>query len=147
MIDADGPGAVTRIWSGGPKPNGVIRFYLDGSDKPVIEMSAADLIGGKGLVGPPLSEITARGLNLYLPIPYAKHCKMTYDGPNFWETHREPDQIWYNIEYRTYRTGTRVGTFSRDQLDRQAATVPSVQKTLLSPQRGSGGISRYSDLT
>jgi hypothetical protein len=117
MMDAAGPGCVTRIWSGGPKPKGVIRFYLDESEKPAIEMLAAELIGGTGLVGPPLSQVTARGLNLYLPIPYAKHCKITYDGPNFWQTHREPDQIWYNIEYRTYPLGTRVETFTRVPAD------------------------------
>jgi hypothetical protein len=130
MMDADGPGAITRIWSGGPKPKGTIRFYLDGSDDPAIDMPAADLIGGTGLVGPPLSQVTARGLNLYLPIPYAKHCKITYDGPNFWETHQEPDQIWYNIEYRTYAAGAAVETFSRAAIETLKSELGQIVQTL-----------------
>ena len=133
MMDADGPGAVTRIWSGGPKPKGVIRFYLDNSEKPEIEMQASDLIGGTGLVGPPLSRITARGLNLYLPIPYAKHCKITYDGPNFWETHQEPDQIWYNIEYRTCPAGANVQTFARATIDSGKGELAELARTLMAP--------------
>ena len=131
MMEADGPGCVTRIWSGGPKPKGVMRFYLDDTDRPAIEMPAAELIGGKGLVGPPLSQITARGLNLYLPIPYARHCKITYDGPNFWQTHQEPDQIWYNIEYRSYSTGTETRTFQRDDLKEGGQLVQEVGSALL----------------
>ena len=126
MADLAGPGCVTRFWSGGPRPRGVIRFYLDGSQKPGIEMPAAELIGGAGLVGPPLSQVTARGLNFYLPIPYATHCKITYDGPNFWQTHREPDQIWYNIEYHTYPPRTQVESFTRvpgDAVERASAAL------------------------
>jgi len=129
MMDVGDPGCVTRIWSGGPKPEGVIRFYFDGSEKPGIEMPAADLIGGTGLVGPPLSQITARGLNLYLPIPYARGCKITYDGPNFWQSHQESDQIWYNIEYRTYPADTPVETFTRVPAEALEQSVATMRKT------------------
>ena len=46
-------------------------------------------MSGHALVDAPLSasvsELTdykQRGHNLYLPIPYAKHCKITYESPS-----------------------------------------------------------------
>ena len=35
MMDVDGPGAIVRIWSANPE--GTLRVYLDGSDRPVIQ--------------------------------------------------------------------------------------------------------------
>ena len=37
MMDVDGPGAVVRFWTGGKKPEGKVRFYLDGAEAPAIE--------------------------------------------------------------------------------------------------------------
>ena len=75
MMDADGPGCIVRIWITASNACGTIRFYLDGSDTPAIAEEAQKLIGDSALLGPPLSETRAKGRNLYLPIPYAKHCK------------------------------------------------------------------------
>ncbi len=133
MLDAEGPGCIVRIWSGGPKPKGKMRFYLDGSEKPVIEMQTDELLGGDGLVGPPLSAVRARGLNLYLPIPYAKHCKITYDGPNVWQTKNNADRIWYNINYRTYAPGTRIESYGPAVFEAARQKVDKLQKTLLKP--------------
>ena len=133
MLDAKGPGCIVRIWSGGPKPKGKMRFYLDGSDKPAIEMQTDELLGGNGLVGPPLSAVRARGLNLYLPIPYAKRCKITYDGPNVWQTKNNEDRIWYNINYRTYALGTKVESYSPAVFESARQKVDRLQKTLLEP--------------
>ena len=133
MLEADGPGCVVRIWSGGPKPKGTIRFYLDGAAEPAIEAPTDAVIGGTALVGPPLSAVRARGLNLYLPIPYARHCKITYDGPNVWETNDPADRIWYNINYRTYPTGTRVESFTRTVFEAARDDVQRLQATLVKP--------------
>ena len=40
MMDAEGPGAIVRIWSA--NPNGTLRIYLDGADKPVLEAKMTD---------------------------------------------------------------------------------------------------------
>ena len=90
MMDAEGPGAVVRFWatwhgaSGKPFSNGILRFYLDGADTPAIEGPIQGVLDGGLLAGAPLSEGVSpqteygqRGHNLYLPIPYAKHCKIT----------------------------------------------------------------------
>jgi len=133
MLDADGPGSIVRIWSGGPKPKGKMRFYLDGSAEPAIEMQTDELLGGDGLVGPPLSAVCARGLNLYLPIPYSKHCRITYDGPNVWQTKNNADRIWYNINYRTYAPGTRVESYSPAGFEAARPKIAKLQETLLEP--------------
>lgn len=135
MLDVDGPGCVVRIWSGGPKPKGKLRFYFDGAAEPAIAMQTDDLVGGQGLVGPPLSAVRARGLNLYLPIPYAKHLKITYDGPNPFESKNGADNIWYNINYRTYAAGTKVESYSPAAFQAAKDKIAVVQWTLVQPWR------------
>lgn len=62
MMDAEGPGAVVRIWStwhgpgGGEFSNGTLRVYIDGQQKPAIEGPIADILDRGALTGPPLSE-------------------------------------------------------------------------------------------
>jgi len=125
LIDADGPGAIVRWWITAPHYKVTFRVYLDGEEKPAIEANIGDLVGGKFLTGAPLSEETARGRNLYLPIPYAKHVKVTVDDM--------PTQqnLYYQINYRTYEKGTNVETFSMDKLKKQEQLIDQVQKELL----------------
>ncbi len=104
MMDAEGPGAVVRIWSANPK--GTLRVYLDGDAKPVVEAPMADVLGGRWLAGAPLAAVRARGHNLYLPIPYRAHCVITADAPDF----------YYQINYRTYAPGTDVRTLTAAEL-------------------------------
>ena len=133
MMDAEGPGAVVRFWSGGPKPKGVLRVYLDGAEAPVIEGPTDAIVGGTALAKAPFSAVRSRGLNLYLPIPYAKRCKITYDGPNWRQTRADPDRIWFNINYRTYAPGTAVRTFSRADFEAAAELIASTGEALLDP--------------
>ncbi len=126
MMDAQGPGAVVRIWSANPK--GTMRVYLDGETTPAIEGPMTALLGGEWAsagvaVGNPLSQQRSRGWNLYLPIPYAKSCKITSDEPGF----------YYQINYRTYEEGAEVETFSTASLQRSGALLQRVQDRLASP--------------
>ncbi len=95
MMDTDGPGAIVRIWSANPQ--GTLRVYLDGAAQPVLEAPMSELLGGKypGLPQPIAGEYS-KGWNLYFPIPYARHCKVTSDKGNF----------YYHVNYRTYPAGT-----------------------------------------
>ncbi len=116
MMDVDGPGAIVRIWSANPL--GTLRLYLDGAEKPVIEAKMDVLLGGTypGLPRPIAGEYS-KGWNLYFPIPYAKHCKVTSDQGGF----------YYHVNYRTYPAGTAVESFT-------AETIPQlkteIEKTL-----------------
>ena len=87
LAEMDGPGSVVRIWSADPADAGNIRIYLDDAKEPVIEAPLAELLGGKwktkidGKETTPFPDPIAcersRGFNLYFPIAYAKHCKIT----------------------------------------------------------------------
>ncbi len=155
LMDTAGPGAIVRFWAtwhgpgGGPFSNGTLRVYLDGQAEPVIEGPMADLISGGALVGPPLSEGVSpdtekarQGHNLYLPIPYAGHCKVTYETDAFIdEGAHKGEALYYQINYRTYEQGASVETFSREALKQAQSVLARVQKTLSKPERaGANGL-------
>lgn len=120
MMDQAGPGAVVRIWSANPK--GVMRIYVDGGTTPVLEGPMADLLGGKNeVVGTPLSQESARGWNLYLPIPYAKHCKVTSDS----------DKFYYQVNFRTYDQGSEVVSASSALLKSNLDAIKAANKKLI----------------
>lgn len=101
MAEMDGPGCIVRIWSA--NPTGQIRFYLDGDAKPTYEFLFADLFKDKlPPFKPPVCGMDGSGANIYLPVPYAKSCKVTAD-----KAHRQ----YYHIGYRTFPKGTAVRTF------------------------------------
>ena len=116
LMDASGPGAVVRFWgtwhgaSGEEFYNGMMRVYLDGATKPVIEGRIRDIVSGGKLVGAPLSQSVApkteearRAHNLYFPIPYAKSCKITYQSPKIQNAGaRSGEALYYQINYRAY---------------------------------------------
>jgi len=123
MMDADGPGAIVRIWSANPA--GTLRIYLDGAEKPAIEAPMSELLGGKypGLPRPIAGEYS-KGWNLYFPIPYARHCKVTSDKGGF----------YYHVNYRTYAAGTAVETFQPEMLKTLASKLQGVIQRLSSPK-------------
>ncbi len=134
MMDARGPGCITRMWMGGVPPYGKLRFYIDGNQTPVITGQVEDIMGSDALVGAPFSAIRARGRNLYLPLPYQKKCKVTYDGRNFWESGRRDDRTWYIINYRTYKNkALKITSFAKSQLAEAASLVKQTGDTLLNP--------------
>lgn len=144
LMDVDGPGTVVRFWAtwhgpgGGEFSNGTMRVYLDGESKPVIEGPMADLISGGRLVGEPLSHSVSpktayrhRGHNLYLPIPYARHCKITYETDVLIDLGaRKGEALYYQINYRTYDSGTAVESFAMETLQRAKSVLGRVQKML-----------------
>ena len=126
MMDAEGPGAIVRFWSANPDKAGTIRVYLDGATDPVIQMLATEMLGGDGPMPfiKPISGTRSRGWNCFLPIPYAKHCKVTASEPGF----------YYQINYRTY-TGrfTRVETYSPDLAEEKASLIRNTASRLAQP--------------
>jgi len=149
LLDADGPGAVVRFWGtwhgprGGPFSNGTMRVYLDGRPEPAIQGPIADLISGEALVAPPFSESVSpetpyerRGHNLYLPIPYANGCKITYESDKLTDVGgKKGEAIYYQINYRTYEPGTEVATFSRGQLEEHKSLLARAGERLVQSGR------------
>ncbi|TWU40999.1 glycoside hydrolase family 172 protein [Novipirellula artificiosorum] len=150
LLDAEGPGAVVRFWATWHGPggtafsDGTLRVYLDGEETPTLERRMSEFIDGgeaatHGLVGAPLSQgvspktkYAQRGHNLYLPIPYAKHCKITYSADVLIDRGgRKGEALYYQINYRTYDQDTQVETFDTSQLERMQAKIKTVQSRLL----------------
>lgn len=139
LMDTEGPGAIVRFWSTNLTwefSNGTLRFYLDDSETPQIEGKYRDILGGNMLVEGILSTKTGGfqenhqgegyilgAVNLYLPIPYAKSCKVTYEGSD--------SPFYFIINHRQYEHDTKVRTFSMDDLKKNTNKLVAVQKELL----------------
>ena len=126
LLDAEGPGAVVRLWSANPDVGGTLRVYLDGADEPVIEEDFKRLTDGTGPVAPPLSAVRARGHNLYLPIPFARRCTITIDGD-------KDNRLYYVVNYRRYADGTAVESLRRGDLAASRGAIAAAQKLLSAP--------------
>lgn len=134
MMDADGPGCIVRFWLTTTKnKSGVLRIYLDDNAAPALIFPAFNLLSGDLNLAAPLlqphpgySPTENGGNTLMLPIPYAKHCKITWE-----ETGEGPR--YYQIDYRTYAPGTAVKTFTQKDWASARPLIEQVGKKLLSP--------------
>lgn len=142
LLDADGPGAIVRAWFTCHSTTDTLRIYLDGAKEPAIEGTFGDIFLKNTLLPEPLaianSEVANRhpgGMNIHLPIPYAKHCKITWsEGPK--------QSRYYNIEYATYPAGTRVQTLTPALLAANKALIEKTAQTLLNPPAAEGSPSK-----
>ena len=123
MLDVKGPGAVLRIWTA--TPVGTLRVHVDDQPGPALEAPMAALL--RGDVPPfvaPLAHVTARGHNLYFPIPYRTRCVITTDeivSPDPF-TGQPTAKLFFQIGYRSYAPdqGANVRSFSAAELTRGA---------------------------
>ncbi len=133
LLDADGPGAIVRIWTA--TTGGTLRIHIDGDAKPALEAPVRDLL--RGAVSPfvaPLAHVVARGNNLFFPFPFARHCLVTVDdivSPDPF-TGRPVAKLYYQIGYRRYRAedAARVRSYSAAELARATPTIARVAKVL-----------------
>lgn len=145
LLDAQGPGAIVRFWMTFAGENcglGTLRIYIDGATQPILEGPALDLISGGVVAGEPLSASVSplmrynrRGHNLYYPIPYARHCKVTYESPNVYagpepEKRKGTENVYYNIECRTYTEPVEVISYAGKEDKAVQALLQEVQSTL-----------------
>ena len=149
MMDTGGPGAIVRFWmtfAGKNSGNGIMRFYFDEDTVPIIEGKAFDVLSGNLLAGEPLASSVSdlspyemRGHNLYLPLPYGRHCKITYESrniTNYGNKENTGESVYYNINYRTYNPDIDVETFSFEALEKAEDLVNAVQNQLLARTEG-----------
>lgn len=126
LMEDKGPGVITKIWAvcfyyGLDDTTGAnLKIYLDGEDEPTIICNFFEFVKGESFVKPPLAMETRRAGNSYLPIPYAKSCKVTMDK-----------KVFYNIiSYRSYPQGTSVRSFSMDEYNQSQVLIDSVGHVL-----------------
>ncbi len=125
LLEAEGPGAIVRVWITAKAYACNLYVYLDGGKEPAFSGKIDDLVGGTGLAGVPFSEVTARGRNLYLPIPYGKSAKVTVDQMPLQKN------LYYQINVREYAEGTRVESLNRQVLDAAKDKVMQAGRRLL----------------
>lgn len=127
ILEHEGPGCLTKMWTPffyfgfNERTGPAVRIYVDGQSDPVLDESFILLLTGKGSVKPPFAAETARAGNLYLPIPFAKRCKVTLTQKPF----------YHLINYRAYPAGTPVQTFRRQDLSTAADLLTAKGALLL----------------
>lgn len=145
LMDEAGPGCLVRFWmtTDSNKPDGgVLRLYLDGNPEPVMTFPAFDLLsGGLNLpdpfatAHPGYSPNGFGGNTMMLPIPYARHCKIT------WEE-KSSGKRYYQINFRRYPDGTPVQTLTPAILDAARPALSAAAKRLLNPPTTPGGAAK-----
>jgi hypothetical protein len=103
MMDVDGPGCIYRFWSANPQ--GRIRIYLDGAETPTYDWDFNQLFQGSipGFMKPFVwQRENGRASDCYLPIPFAKHIKITAD-----QKHGQ----YYQFNYLTFPKDQPVESF------------------------------------
>ena len=138
IMEHEGPGCITRIWTPffyygfNNRTGPVVRIYLDGNKKPVIEENLIALLTGNSFLRPPFANFTARAGVCFLPVPFAKSCKITLD-----------DKAFYNIiNYRAYTKGQDIRTFTMEQYHKAASLLEKTAQILLEPAPFDGGWQR-----
>ena len=130
VMEDQGAGVITRIWvpwRNQLKPGSdiVIRFYLDGASEPTLEGNLFNLIQGKGLVPFPLAHESLRSAVSFLPIPYAKSCKVTMSDHPF----------FFQFTYREYQEEVDVKTFSMEDFRSAKPLIDTICHSLLNPEK------------
>lgn len=161
LLDEKGPGAIVRFWStfaGENSGEGTLRFYLDGSKVPAIEGNTREILSGEALVSKPLamglsvlSKAKQWGLNLYLPIPYQSGCKITYQSDKVDLKEKNALQpgheaVFYNINFRSYDKGTKVTTYSANELKKNNKLIALALQQLATPDKALG-LKKLNELT
>jgi hypothetical protein len=107
LLDADGPGAIVRIWSA--TPSGTLRIYVDQATSPALEAPMDALLSGQ--IAPlvsPFAGKTAKGGNLEFPLPFRKHVKVAWEGSGG----------FYQVTYRKYSDpSTDLASFNLSEID------------------------------
>ncbi|MDR1368840.1 MAG: DUF2961 domain-containing protein [Dysgonamonadaceae bacterium] len=143
MFDEMGPGVITRIWITTIDKRGTWRFYIDGDNTPALIIPAYDLMRldvpglGRGLIQPHTSYTPeGKGGNTsFLPVPYAKACRITFED----EPGVRPTPKYYQINYRKYPKNTPVESFSHDVARRAKMKIRDIDSRLLNPELSKSG--------
>jgi hypothetical protein len=133
MAEAEGSGAIIRLWSANPEGfvygRRVWRIYLDGSEEPVIEARGKDLLHGKVEPwGPAYAGLRGMGSNFIFPILFSKSAKVTVQRKT--GARDQKPMMYYQVNMRLFPEGTRVKSFSweemeklREKIDQAAAVI------------------------
>ena len=114
LAEMNGPGAITRIWSG--NPDGNIRIVLDGAT--VIEAPFEELLSGE--LTPLAEPLVFQGMNCYFPFGFNESCKVVCRAST----------SCYQINYVQFPAGTQVQRFTRELDEKAQAALAEVKRVL-----------------
>jgi len=126
MMEQDGPGCIFRIWSANPM--GKLRLYLDHAATPSYELDFNGLFTGDNPpFVPPL--VYQRGgprsaSDCYVPIPFAKHIKITAD-----QAHGQ----FYHLNYLRYPDDQPVESFHLPLTAEEQAALEAAAEAWANP--------------
>ena len=126
LMDHQGPGALVRTWMPWRKQTSAetdmqIRIYLDGSNTPIFEGHALELLNGDGPFKYPFAHPSLRSAVSFFPIPYAKSMKITATEMPF----------FYIFTFRDYDDDVSVKTLSKEDFEAAAPLIEKAGKTLV----------------
>ncbi len=104
IFDAKGSGVIERIWTPTPTDD-TLDFYFDGNTKPGLSIKFNDLFSGKvqPFLKPLVDAYMVGGYYSYVPIPYAKGCKIVFRGEKI---------MFHQLQYREYNSSYKIETFN-----------------------------------
>jgi Protein of unknown function (DUF2961) len=111
LLDESGPGEITHVWITIASREEyhlkkiVLRMYWDGEETPSVEAPVGDFFGlGLGdyflYQSIPLAVGGDKALNCFFPMAFQKHARITLTN----EGKERADAIYWNIDYRAYRS-------------------------------------------
>ena len=103
FAEMKGPGVIWRIWSA-MAGKGHVKIYLDGAEEPAVDLPFIKYFDRttKPFSYKSLCYMAARGQNCFVPIPFAKSCRIV--GEKGWGR-------YFHFTYTIYPEGTDVPTF------------------------------------
>ena len=103
IFEARGPGVINRIWTPTPSED-TLDFYIDHDDSPSFSIKYLDLFSGKQYpFVAPLCGNQLGGYYCYLPVPFARSCKIVYRGKK---------TQFHQIQYKLFASDVDVKPFS-----------------------------------
>lgn len=142
LMEHQGAGAMGRTWMPDPRITpmvlsgrrkaptelGTLRIYLDGKPEPALEGPTYDLLNGTTISSYPFGHKSLSSAVSYLPIPWAKGCRITMDvAPQY-----------YIFTYREYAEPAKVKTFTMGDLKAAQKQMKRIGDMLANPRNTSG---------
>lgn len=130
ICDIQNPGAILRLWTAAI--NGKIRLFIDDVNTPVYEGPAQDFFWNtiEALSGNEVNTDYSKTFRqfdaVYLPIPFAKRCRIEWIG-NIKETH------FYHVGVRIYDPKVKIESFNRKSLIQYATELKKINTILKNP--------------
>ena len=123
-LDVKGAGMIIRSWSASPALDGNIEIYIDGAEKPVIDMPFKQFLTASGRFSGLDNMVyltEAQGYNNYVPITFNNSCKIIL---------RDGWGIFYHFSYRMFEEGVTVEPMKSSFTLKQQIALQQANQTM-----------------